>query len=112
MTLQNVLRIHSLIASQAQRDDIQLLLTAAECNLRDASVTAISDETSTSKPGHHQTAIQTLPLTVRIGAKTVIVLDGIRKQRNITDYDGDPISPRIVEECIERAHGLLVHVCG
>ena len=40
--------------------------------------------TSTSKPGHHQTAIQSLTLTVALDAKVVVVLDGLRKQRNIS----------------------------
>ena len=65
--------------------------------------------TSTSKPGHHQTAIQTLSLTMGIENKVIIVLDKLRKQRNINDYDGDPISPAIVEECLRQAHALLAH---
>lgn len=134
MTLQNLLKIQSLIEFTAQPDDIARLLVAAERNLNDAAVTAISDEnrfdaaykcvmqcamasllahgyrTSKSKPGHHQTAIQTLPLTIGLDAKTVVVLDGLRKQRNINDYDGDPISPTLVEECIKQAQALLAHV--
>ena len=134
MTLQNLLKIQSLVPFTAQRDDIQRLLIAAVRNLDDAAVTAISDEnrfdaaykcvmqcamaslmangyrTSKSKPGHHQTAIQTLPLTVGVDAGTVIVLDGLRKQRNINDYDGEPISPTLVDECIKQAHALLAHV--
>jgi hypothetical protein len=31
----------------------------------------------------------------------VIVLDALRKQRNINDYDGDPISEQAVAECIK-----------
>lgn len=38
------------------------------------------------------------------------VLDGLRKQRNINDYDGDPISPTLVDECIKQARALLAHV--
>ncbi len=134
MTLQNLLAIHSLVEFTAQREDIQRLLVAAERNLHDAAVTAISDEnrfdaaykcvmqcamaslmangyrTSTSKPGHHQTAIQALTLTVGLDAKTVIILDGLRKQRNINDYDGDPVSPTAVEECRKQAQALLAHV--
>jgi uncharacterized protein (UPF0332 family) len=134
MTLQNLLKIQSLIEFKAQPEDIQRLLVAAERNLNDAAVTAISDEnrfdaaykcvmqcamasllahgyrTSKSKPGHHQTAIQTLALTVGLDARTVVVLDGLRKQRNINDYDGDPISPTLVDECINQARALLDHV--
>ena len=134
MTLQNLLAIHSLAEFNARREDIQRLLAAAERNLHDARVIAISDEnrfdaaykcimqcamvalwangyrTSTSKPGHHQTAIQTLPLTVGLDATAVVVLDKLRKQRNINDYEGSPISPSVVEECQQQAQALLKHV--
>jgi uncharacterized protein (UPF0332 family) len=134
MTLQNLLKIQSLVEFKAQREDIQRLLVAAERNLHDASVTTISDETrfdaaykcvmqcalasllvhgyrpSKSKPGHHQVVIQSLPLTVGLDAKTVVVLDGLRKQRNTNDYDGDPISPTAVDECVKQASALLAHV--
>lgn len=134
MTLQNLLKIHRLVEFKARREDIQRLLHAAERNLSDAAITAISDEnrfdaaykcvmqcamaslqangyrTSTSQPGHHQTAIQALPLTVGLDPKVVVVLDGLRKLRNINDYDGDPISPTSVVECIKQAQALLGHV--
>lgn len=42
--------------------------------------------------GHQQTAIQTLPKTLGVSAQTVIVLDALRKQRNASDYEGDPVS--------------------
>ncbi len=134
MTLQNLLGIQRLIEFHAQRDDIQRLLAAAERNLQDANITAISDEnrfdaaykcimqcamlalwangyrTSTSQPGHHQTAIQTLSLTIALDAKTVMVLDKLRRQRNLSDYDGDPVSPSAVEECLLQAAALLAEV--
>lgn len=134
MTLQNLLAIQSLVEFKAQRDDVQRLLMAAARNLNDASVTAISDEnrfdaaykclmqcamaslmahgfrTSTSKPGHHQIAIQSLALTIGLDSTTIIVLDGLRRQRNISDYDGDPVSPAAVEECRYQAQALLDHV--
>jgi hypothetical protein len=77
MTLENLLKIQSLVAYSTQRDDVQRLLMAAARNLDDAAITAISDEnrfdaaykcvmqcamvslmahgyrTSKSKPGHH-----------------------------------------------------------
>jgi hypothetical protein len=37
---------------------------------------------------------------------TVIVLDALRKQRNINDYEGDPISEQAVAECIKQAEPL------
>jgi hypothetical protein len=134
MTLQNLLKIRSLIEFNAQREDVQRLLVAAERNLNDSAVTAISDENrfdaaykcvmqcalasllvhgyrpSKNKPGHHQIVIQTLPLTIGLDAKTVVVLDGLRKQRNINDYDGEPVSPTAVDECVKQAEALLTHV--
>lgn len=134
MTLQNLLKIQNLVQVKAQREDVQRLLVAAERNLNDAAIAAISDENrfdaaykcvmqcalasllvhgyrpSKSKPGHHQIVIQTLPLTVGLDAKTVVVLDGLRKQRNINDYDGAPISPTAVDECVKQAVALLAHV--
>lgn len=134
MTLLNLLKIQSLVEFSAQREDIQRLLAAAERNLLDAAITTISDENrfdaaykcvmqcgmvslwangyrpSKSKPGHHQTIIQALSLTVGLDAKTVVVLDALRKQRNINDYDGDTISPTLVEECMKQAQSLLLHV--
>ncbi len=63
--------------------------------------------TSTSQPGHHQTAIQTLSITIGTDQSTVIVLDALRKQRNINDYEGDPISDEAVVECINQAEQLF-----
>ena len=134
MTLQNLLAIQSLIEFNAQREDIQRLLGAAERNLQDASVTAISDENrfdaaykcimqcamlalwangyrpSTNKPGHHQTAIQSLTLTIALDSRTVVLLDKLRRQRNLSDYDGDPIAPSVVEESQRQAQALLQRV--
>ena len=62
--------------------------------------------TSTNQPGHHQTAIQTLPTTIGLNQGVVIVLDALRKQRNINDYEGDPISDQTVIECIKQAEQL------
>jgi hypothetical protein len=135
MTLQNLLAAQLLLAFDAQREDIQRLLAAAERNLNDAGVAAISDEnrfdaaykcimqcamaalwsngyrTSTNRPGHHQTAIQSLPLTIGLDNKTTFLLDSLRKQRNINDYNGDPISPTTVEECRKQAAALLKQLC-
>ncbi|MBL8509626.1 MAG: HEPN domain-containing protein [Chitinimonas sp.] len=132
MTLQNLLAIQRLLVFEASRDDIQRMLKAAERNLADAKVDAISDEnrfdaayksimqcamcalwangyrTSTSQPGHHQTAIQSLALTIGSDKKTVVLLDSLRKQRNISDYDGDPVSPALVEEAVKQATTLLI----
>lgn len=131
MTLQNLLAIQRLLAFEASRADVQRLLAAAQRNLADAAVPAISAEnrfdaaykcimqcamaalwahgyrTSTSQPGHHQTAIQSLTLTIALDAKTMVLLDTLRRQRNVNDYDGAPVSPTAVEEATRQAAALL-----
>ena len=39
----------------------------------------------------------------------MIVLDALRKQRNLNDYEGDPISAAAVKECLTQAEALLAH---
>lgn len=66
--------------------------------------------TSINQPGHHQTALQALPLTLGLPADSVIVfdaLDALRKQRNINDYD--PVTEAAVAECLAQAEALLAH---
>ena len=133
MRLENLLAIQRLVRHEAGRAVVLKLLAAAERNLADAKVTAISAEnrfdaaykailqcamaalsakgyrTSTSQPGHHQTAIQTLPLTLAVDTATVIVLDALRKQRNLTDYTGDGVSDALLAEGITQAESLLRH---
>ena len=133
MTLQNLLGI-SLDAVTPSRVTVARLLAAADRNLADAALPALSEEnrfdaaykaimqaamvalhangyrTLTSRPGHHQTAIQSLTHTIGLPADTVIVLDALRKQRNLSDYDGDPVSDKVVSDCIASAHALLKQV--
>jgi hypothetical protein len=134
MSLQNLLEIGSLDKAEPRRADVQRLLAAAERNLNDAAVTDISDEnrfdaaykcvmqcaiagllangyrTSTSKPGHHQTAIQSLPTTIGLDKETMIELDDLRQLRNCDDYEGAPVSPAAVEDAQAHAKALLAHV--
>ena len=65
--------------------------------------------TSTSQPGHHQTALQALPLTMGLPKDIMIVLDALRKQRNQNDYAGDPVNDAVVRECTTQADALLAH---
>jgi hypothetical protein len=129
MGLQNLVGI-SLERITPARDTIQRLLDAAARHIADAKVNAISAETRftsaytairmladvglhaygyrtlTSKPGHHQTAIQTLPTTLGVDSQTLIRLDKLRKQRNITEYTGDLIPESAVAECVSQAQAL------
>ncbi len=133
MSLENLLAIQRLVRHDAGRAAVLKLLAAAGRNLADARVAAISAEnrfdaaykailqcamaalaakgyrTSTSQPGHHLTAIQTLPLTLAVDSATVIVLDALRKQRNLTDYTGDGVNHALLTECIAQADALLRH---
>ena len=130
MSLANLVKIKQLQAHNPSRDAVQRLLEAAKRNLADAHIAEVSAEnrfdaaykcimqcamlalwvngyrTSTSQPGNHQTAIQTLPTTIGLEQTTVIVLDALRKQRNVSDYEGDPISDQAVIECIKQAELL------
>jgi hypothetical protein len=133
MTLENLLAIHRLQAFEATADGVLRLLASAERNLVDAHLTELSNDnrfdaayktimqcamiglwakgfrTSTSQPGHHQTALQVLPKTLEVAADTVIILDALRKQRNLNDYEGDPVTDAAVRECLDQAAMLLVH---
>ena len=101
MTLKNLLGI-SLDAVAADKLSVGMLIAAAERNIADAQLQGLSSEnrfdaaykaimqmamvalnangyrTLKSKPGHHQTAIQTLPLTVALPQPKVIVLDTLK----------------------------------
>ena len=68
--------------------------------------------TATSQPGHHQTAIQSLGLTIGVAQPDIIVLDALRRQRNVSDYEGDPISNAALQACIEQAAQLLAGAEG
>ena len=75
-----------------------------------AALNANGFRTLTSKPGHHQTAIQTLSTSTGLAAADVIVLDALRKQRNLADYSGDLVSDAAATECLASAKQLLAHV--
>ena len=133
MTLANLLAIQRLLAFNATPGGVQRLLAAAARNLADAQIVQLSSEnrfdaaykcilqcamlglwargyrTSTSQPGHHQTALQALPLTMGLPNDTIIVLDALRKQRNLNDYEGDPVSDGVVAECLTQVRALLAH---
>ena len=109
------------------RVNIMRLLDAAKRNIADSKIDQVSAEnrfdaaykaimqsanaalqangyrTLTSVPGHHQTMIQSLGKTVGVERDTIIVLDAMRKQRNVADYSGDLIPESTVKECIEQA---------
>ena len=68
--------------------------------------------TSTSQPGHHQTAIQTLDQTLGVDKPDLIALDALRRQRNLSDYEGDPVAAATLQAALQAADKLLVHAEG
>ena len=130
MTLSSLIGI-SLEQIKRDYETIKRLMTAAERNIADAKITATSIEnrfdaaykaimqianaalhangyrTLTSKPGHHRTMIQLLSKTLNVDNDTVILLDVMRKQRNLSDYSGDIIPESTMHECITQAEKLL-----
>jgi len=132
MTLSNLIG-KSLEKIIVDHDTIRRLVAAAERNIADSKVAAVSTEnrfdaaykaimqianaalqangyrTLTSKPGHHQTMIQLLSKTLGTDSNTVILLDVMRKQRNAADYSGDVVPESAVKACITQAEQLLKH---
>ena len=102
-----------LATAQSRLHDAQRTENSAETRFDCAytAIRAIADaallkrgyRTSTSKPGHHQTTIQCLVHTLDVEAAVVRVLDGLRKQRNLSDYDGELVTDQALVECIQQA---------
>lgn len=129
MSLQNLVGASLEVVAPA-RQTIRRLLDGAARHIADARVKAVSAETRfaaaytairmladaglnangyrtmTSRPGHHQTAIQTLPLTFGLDARTVVRLDALRIKRNMAEYTGDRVPDTAVAECIAQAEAL------
>jgi len=136
MTLENLFAIQKLQKLTPDGAAIRKLLAAAKRNLQDAQLPELSAENrfdasykvimqcamiglqangyrlSTSQPGHHQTAIQTLPKSLGIDPSTMIVLDALRKRRNLNDYDGDPVPEALLAACFAHAEKLLTHTAS
>ena len=130
MTLDNLIGI-SLERVEVNSASVVRLLNAAERNIADAHIDAVSNEnrfdaaykaimhlanaallangyrTLTSKPGHHQTMLQLLGKTVGLDKDRIIVLDALRKQRNVADYSGDLVPDSAMNDCLQQAEVLL-----
>lgn len=133
MSLDNLVG-RTLERAAPERAGIARMLAAAGRNLADARLQALSAEnrfdaaykailqcamvalrangfrTLTSQPGHHQTALQSLPLTIGLARDRMILLDALRKQRNLADYEGDPVTAQTVAESLAQAERLLADV--
>jgi hypothetical protein len=131
MTLDNLLRIGQLKAHPIDVREIRELVGAARRNLADSRVESISVENrfdaaykcimqcaltsllahgyrpDTKKPGHHQTAIQTLSRTLAATPARIATLDALRSKRNLADYTGRAIDTSSLHACIAEAERLL-----
>lgn len=134
MTLQNLVGVGSLKPHNSTADELARLLESAEASLADAkrksnhpnsrldlaykaimqsalaALMANGFRPATSKPGHQQTTIQTLPRTIGLSAERMLLYDRFRRARNVADYEGDPIEDKVVEECVAAAQSLLGEV--
>lgn len=110
------------------------MLAAAARALADARVTTISAETrfdaaykagmqaalaalmahgfrpDTNRPGHHATVLQALSHTIGLAASRIVVLDTLRRKRNLSDYSGEEVDESSAEHCIEAVSQLLKDV--
>ena len=134
MSLENLSKIGQLEAHATDARQLGKLLEAAERGIADAKEESISNETrldaayraisqlcmaalwangyrpSRSKPGHHQTMIQSLVHSVAFDNDQMRLLDTFRVKRNAIDYTGEDVDGGSVEECIKAAERLQLHV--
>lgn len=134
MTLENLLRIGKLRAHKTTREEIARLLSAMRRNLKDARNREISAESrfdiaykaimqcslvammasgyrpSTNEPGHHATVVQSLTITIGLASDRMIVLDQLRKKRNLSDYTGAGVTEEESSACVRAAEELAATV--
>lgn len=132
MSLQNLLKIGRLAEHKTDNNQVGKLLVAAERSIADARFDSISLHSrldiayrvimqlsmvalwangyrpSRSAPGHHQTMLQSLVLSIELDRDQMLLLDTFRVKRNAIDYTGDDVDENSVEACIEAADSLRV----
>jgi hypothetical protein len=131
MSLANLAKTGSLLEQQPDRAETRRLLDAARRSLADARRGELAPESRfdlaykaivhcaiaglrmrgyrlpTSELGHHQTALQTLGMTLGVDATRVAALDALRRKRNSIDYAADLVSNAMAAGCIEAAAALV-----
>ena len=136
MSLQNLVRSGMVTPQTAKRKEIRALLAAVRRNLRDARLPGLSAEgrfglacqavmqcalvalrahglaLAAGRPGCHAALIQSLPLTVGTANDRTVVLDGLWKLRNSSDYSGAPIASELVDASLRAAADLENDVRG
>lgn len=109
-----------LASARQRRRDAELIQNSPETRF-DCAYTAtrvVADvalhhngfRTSTSKPGHHQTAVQCLVHTLGVDNATVRIWDGLRKQRNLSDYDGESVTDAALQEWVRQAPAIVSRI--
>jgi hypothetical protein len=102
MTLENLLSIGRLKSHKGSAVEIRRLLASAEAALADAKRGQNSPATRFDM-GYK--AIMQCSL-----AERMMILDGFRRARNLSDYEGEPVEDAKVRECVEWASALLANV--
>lgn len=134
MSLEGLLKTGQIKPHPVDHGEIRQLLAAAARNLQDAGLEAASAETrfdcayktimqsalsalmangyrpSTNVPGHQMTMIQALTLTIALDPKRMVVLDALRRKRNLNDYLGADLDEATAEACRKQAASLLADV--
>ncbi|MEX0896985.1 MAG: hypothetical protein WDZ66_02860 [Steroidobacteraceae bacterium] len=130
--MENLLRIGQLKRHPPGAKEIERLLGAAQRGIVDARIKEVSAETrfdaayraimqiglaalmangyrpETSRPGSHMMTIQALTLTLDLNAKRMVVIDTLRRKRNLADYTGEDVDDESVAACIKEAEQLLL----
>ena len=110
MSLKNLHRIRQLEEHEPDATQVRRMLSSAERSIADARQVSISAESrfdvayraitqlsmvalwangfraAKSKPGHHQTLIQSLVHTIELNRDEMLLLDTFRVKRNAIDY--------------------------
>jgi hypothetical protein len=134
MSLQNLHKIGQLTEHETDPIRVRRLLESAKRSIADARQESISLETrldaayraisqlslialwangfrpARSKPGHHQTMIQSLVHTIELDRDEMLLLDTFRVKRNAVDYTGEDVDEASVNECIAAAERLMSRV--
>ena len=132
--MENLVRTGKLSSLKPAPEEVSKLLGASRRNLKDAHVKEISPETqldtaykciiqcalaaltangfrpSPNELGHHVTLIQSLPKIIGLSNDRMIVLDKLRRMRNLNDYSGDSITGEEAAACKRAAKALLEDV--
>jgi hypothetical protein len=65
---------------------------------------------NTNVPGHQMTMIQSLTLTIALDARRMVLLDALRRKRNLNDYLGADLDEESTRACMAEATRLLAEV--